>query len=625
MRHILINRIHPAMRLGATALMISAVLAMQPARAHADSVKDLSVALQADQKELDFDAKSPITDSRLIEYRRVNLQKKVDNLRTIADLWRALALKDWRDLSFNVSPKVRILDSNARRQVGARLAKAIEDIVEHGDANSRLAVANSIAEKGPTIRSLSTVIETAQGKQVAIGDAAGFVRTLTPQVIRLAQDKNLGVRQEGLRALGNIFPNPLKAVPVFQQALKTEIPGPKRLAADGLGQLIRVVNHLHKQQVASTGVQAYAPDVLLTLVEALGANAVGLTDNDPQIRVLCLGNIREAAEAVSELIREPAKEIGTITQTKSFPPPDRPVTDIEKALIKINQQEIAREITDLLPALQALRGQQDALAGAIKDTDTRVRLAAADALETIGMARFRLKKRVLSVPVVEGSGDVGNRNALLKNDVLEKFIRDNLDSVINLLTDANVELRRRAVEFLEIIEEAATPAFAALVKRLADPDKFVRWPAARAIANFPADLAAGAVPGLAKLLSDPDLDVRLTAAKTLKEIGPAAHAAVPALAAAANTGDTEARMAAMEALQQIGPEAGRVAVSKLIEALRNTDPRVRRAAAKTLGSFGPVAFAAIPSLRRALGDEDQEVRVNASDAMLNILQRQKKY
>jgi HEAT repeat protein len=619
MRHILQIRLQHAWRLVLPAVLISALLAMQPARANADPVNDLRLALNADQKEL------MTPDQAIVEYRRVNLQKKVDNLRTIADLWGALALKDWKDDLSKVGTRIQTLDSDARRQVGLRLTKAIDDVVDHGDANSRLAAANSIAEKGPTIRSLSTVASTVKGDQVVMGDAGGFVRTLTPQVIRLAEDKNLGVRQEALRALGNIFAKPQQVVPVFKRALETDVAGLKRLAADGLGQLIRVVSHLRKQERTSSGVEAYGLDVLDAVVGALGANRVGLADNDVQVRVLCLHNIREAAEALSELIKEPQKEIGNLEVTKDFPPPDRPVTALEKKLIMGNHEVIAREISDFLPALKALAAQQEALARGIKDTDSRVRLAAAEALENIGTARFRLKKRVLSVPVVESGGDFGNRDALVKNDVLETFIHNNLESIANLLTDSNVALRKKGVEFLDIIEEAAAPAFPALVKRLGDADKFVRWSAARAIANFSPDLAAGAVPGLAKLLSDPDLDVRLTAAKTLMEIGPQARSAVPALAAAANDGDAEARLAAMEALQRIGPEAGKAAVPKLIQALGNGDTRVRRAAAKTLGSFGPAAFAAIPSLRRALGDDDQEVRVNASDAMLDILQRREKY
>ena len=497
----------------------------------------------------------------------------------------------------------------------------IDDAVNHGDATQRLAAANSIAEKGPTIRSLSS---TAVGDKVVMGDAGGFVRTLTPQVIRLAEDKNLGVRQEALRALGNIFPKPQQVVPVFKNALVKDAPGPRRLAATGLGQLIRVVSHLSKQVGTSSGVEANRADVLDTVVDVLGANSAGLADDDAQIRALCLQNIKEAAEALGGLIKEPRKDIGTLQDTKDIPPPDRPVTPIEKKLILVNHEEISREINDFLPALSAVRAQQQALARSIKDPDSRVRLAAADALETIGNARIRLKKRVLSVPVVEASGDFGNRDFLVKNDLLESFIHNNLDSIAKLLVDPNVDLRRKGVEFLDVIEDAAAPALPWLVKRLNDPDKFVRWSAARTFANFTPDQASAAVPGLAKLLSDPDLDLRLTAAKTLAEMGPAAQAAVPALAAAVTRGDTEARVAAMEALQRIGADPGKAAVSQLIEALGNADARVRSAAAKTLGSYGPVAFAAIPTLRRALGDQDQDVRVNSSDAILDILQRREK-
>jgi HEAT repeat protein len=53
----------------------------------------------------------------------------------------------------------------------------------------------------------------------------------------------------------------------------------------------------------------------------------------------------------------------------------------------------------------------------------------------------------------------------------------------------------------------------------------------------------------------------------------------------------------------------------------NGDPKVRRAAAETLGKYGQLARnqATIDALRRALGDEDQEVRINASEALLHIL------
>jgi HEAT repeat protein len=72
-------------------------------------------------------------------------------------------------------------------------------------------------------------------------------------------------------------------------------------------------------------------------------------------------------------------------------------------------------------------------------------------------------------------------------------------------------------------------------------------------------------------------------------------------------------------LIQIGKEHVADAIPKIAETLSNEDPRVRRTAALALGRFGTVAQSAVPALRRALGDDDQEVRINASDALLSIL------
>ncbi|HWY85833.1 MAG TPA: HEAT repeat domain-containing protein, partial [Gemmataceae bacterium] len=149
--------------------------------------------------------------------------------------------------------------------------------------------------------------------------------------------------------------------------------------------------------------------------------------------------------------------------------------------------------------------------------------------------------------------------------------------------------------------------------------KYVRWIAARAIAKI--DNPAAAVRALAKLLSDPDLSIRMQAAKTLKELGPVAQTAAPELARAISSGDVEGRLAAMEVLQVVGPDMGKIAVPQLIECLKYPEARVRRHAAKTLGGFGRDAMTAIPALRERLGDDDQDVRVQASDAMLQILQR----
>ncbi len=266
-------------------------------------------------------------------------------------------------------------------------------------------------------------------------------------------------------------------------------------------------------------------------------------------------------------------------------------------------------------------GAGPTLAASLEGPDASVRLAALDALESIGYARIRLKKLINSVPFVttaEKIDDGGNRDLMKGNDTLEEFISKHLGSVTKLLRDRDVNLRRRAVEFLEIIEDDAVPALPLLAESLRDSDRFVRGSAARAIGNIAPEKAALAVPALAELLRDPDLEVRKTTAKTLTEMGQVAQAAVPALALAVNNGDVEGRLLALEALRSIGPEKGKSAVPSLIQALSTPDPRVKRQAAKLLGSYGADALAALPALRHCIGDDDQEVRQNAAEAILEI-------
>jgi HEAT repeat protein len=124
---------------------------------------------------------------------------------------------------------------------------------------------------------------------------------------------------------------------------------------------------------------------------------------------------------------------------------------------------------------------------------------------------------------------------------------------------------------------------------------------------------------------DADPDVIKAAAVTLEALGPYAQDAVPELGhmianadPAERAWDAENRLAAMKALAAIGPEKSVAAIPKLIAALTDQDPRIRRQAAETLGLFGPVARTALPALWQALRDDDGEVRLHASEAIISI-------
>jgi len=88
--------------------------------------------------------------------------------------------------------------------------------------------------------------------------------------------------------------------------------------------------------------------------------------------------------------------------------------------------------------------------------------------------------------------------------------------------------------------------------------------------------------------------------------------AVPALIAA--LGDAKLRRFAAESLALIGPAAAE-ALPALNAALGDADQNVRLNAAEALAQIGPAAEEAGPALMAALGDADGDVRANAVKAL----------
>jgi HEAT repeat protein len=63
-------------------------------------------------------------------------------------------------------------------------------------------------------------------------------------------------------------------------------------------------------------------------------------------------------------------------------------------------------------------------------------------------------------------------------------------------------------------------------------------------------------------------------------------------------------------------------VPDLIVAINGNEPRVTKVASEALADIGPAASAALPSLRRLIGNDDSEVRSWASEAILSILRNE---
>jgi HEAT repeat protein len=77
------------------------------------------------------------------------------------------------------------------------------------------------------------------------------------------------------------------------------------------------------------------------------------------------------------------------------------------------------------------------------------------------------------------------------------------------------------------------------------------------------------------------------------------------------------RLHAIRALSE-RPRDAEVVVPALSEALRDSDPFIRRDAAQALAKLGADARAAVPALRPLLKDRNQQVRRAASQALQKI-------
>jgi HEAT repeat protein len=535
----------------------------------------------------------------MLEFREKTLQKRINQIKKLGDLRRALALEDWKT-------QLKI-DMAMRKLVADRFVLGVKRVIKEGSPTAKMAVANLIAEIGPTIRAVE--VDGAEKRE----DKSGFARSLTPEVIELTQDANLEVQQEALRALGNINPRPMEAFKVFSRALEQDKLGPRRQAASALGQMVRVVGFLQKRGKTAAGIES-SPAEMLEVAQAAAAGAgYGLNDPDPKVRELCLQAVDEAARAVAEQVPEPEPR-------KNFPPEGRTLTDDEKKEIKAYQEKVLAEQQKLAGVFKAFQKEGARIARELHAAEPAVAAEAASALDDIASARIKLIRLVMSAPLVSKDEAMELRKGLREIDPMAFFLQDDhLQAISALIKAPSPRLRRLALQILEDLTVDALPALPAIAEALGDRDRFVVWSAARAIGNIGPRQAVFAVPGLARLLCFDDNNVRLAAAATLEAMGSLAREAMPAVKMAVTTGDAETRVAACYVVLSIGPEFAGPAIPGLIESLTADDPRVRRTAAEVLGKLGSVAEAAVPALRRALEDEDQEVRINASEAILSIL------
>jgi HEAT repeat protein len=554
--------------------------------------------------------------------REEQVERRARAVTGLKDLRQALALKEWTS----------DFDMRIRADVIAKRFRAFLDrAIRSRSATTRLAAARFIGEVGTDI----TALEPAS--------TAGFGRRLAPELIELIQNRRETpeVRVTAIRSLGKINPRPDDALKVLGPFLKSgQDVRLQRAAAAALDELLREVAQLRRKSFKPAGVVASEKEVREAAEKVLPVAARGFGNPDPAVRRLCASAAREAAMAVRGLIPSPNPE----SRKKGYSREE--IDTIRRKLPDFDLP--AREFARQVPRLQRL----------LSDANAGVRLVATQALsETahfwndLHTVRTIAATQTVASPRDQDFADLGpsgerlagvtvkrNRSGELilvarkEADPPKVPTKDPLGDALQQalakvrLTDPDVNNRLAAVDFLELLEARAAKAAPAVIDRIArDPNKFVRWAAVRTLGRIGPVLPKTAVPALARRLADEDRDVRLETGATLQLYGPRAKPALPAvIRAAARTTDPDFHVALLRSIRLMGKKALGKDLGKALDALGNSlndsEPRVRLTAAEILGEFGRDARtpAIVRALRKAMRDDDAQVRKAASEALLNI-------
>jgi NLR family CARD domain-containing protein 3 len=270
-----------------------------------------------------------------------------------------------------------------------------------------------------------------------------------------------------------------------------------------------------------------------------------------------------------------------------------------------------------------------ALAGALRDRDSTVRVQAASGLsllEVTSEESFAILLKAARTPpaVPQTIGDVDDRFRALGD--LAYCYRDKpeaLTAILAAMTEHDARARNQGVIALNLYLRGSTPVtepiVQALLARLDDEDDSIRSEAGQALSRIGRRVASRAVPLLIRNLKVPRSASRVPAADALRNFGIDAADARPALRALADgDGEPDVRKAAQEALVAI-EKACRTfdeeTLPDLIADLGNDDPDVRTAAARAIAEHGPRAKAAAAALARVRDDPDPRVRRAASVAL----------
>lgn len=312
-----------------------------------------------------------------------------------------------------------------------------------------------------------------------------------------------------------------------------------------------------------------------------------------------------AAEALGKLGAE-AK--GAVPDLKTAMDAKNPLLKVAaaQAILRIDAEDDATS-----------RAAVDAIASVLHSEDDSAQLEAARALGNLGP-----RAEPVIDELCEALKDDQAHVSMHAAEALARIGKGSAGGLAKMLPDA--KCRHFALMVLSEIGPDGSDAAPAVAELLVSDDPLTRREATLVLAEYGPG-AASHVEAIAKGLEDSDSTVKASSAYALGRIGEAAKGKAKDLLKALDGDDPLVAILAAGAfvelrpyLRDYTPEETAKLVKVLTEGLTNQHPRVRLAAADSLGKLGPEAKSAADALEQLTKDKDPSISKAAADALAKV-------
>jgi HEAT repeat protein len=468
-------------------------------------------------------------------------------------------------------------------------------------ARASSSLGGATADVSELVKKLGSTDGRARSRAIRnLGRIGPPARLAVPSLLALLKDSDGLARQEVSDALNKIGPPDRKDWPQLQQALQDSSPEARIYAATALGKLGQDGRNYVGSLVAvlkgdkEVSVRQSAANAL-GMMGSFAKETVGpalieaLKDTDKEVRLAAaegLGGMEVAASDIPELVKAlkhqdmevrmfAARALGNLgPQARAV------VTDLIEASKTGDAQVSGAAIVALGRIGTDAKSAVPTIIDALNKKETRSLAIVAlgkigpDAKAAVPELAKNLKTKEVQSLVIEALGNIGPQ------------AKSAVPDLADLLKEADKEIKPSILNTLARMGPDAKPAVAAIGSCLSTDDKETSLQGLAALGALGSD-AKDAVGDIITLFLDedlrPDNKLRLQAVRTLGKIG---KPAVPKLIQNLSSPNRYMKVGVLEALGEIGPDA-KEAMKSIQRLASNTDPEIRRAAARAAAKIQP--------------------------------------